>query len=85
MKPAELIIKTQFGRIYRRSLVSSLFIFFTDDSDGIMMFYKTDPDREPLSGYGAEESLFEAVFNRNWIWASEDMIFNIRCILEASS
>ncbi|WP_316800155.1 hypothetical protein [Pedobacter frigidisoli] len=84
MEPAELIIITHFGKIYQRSLVTSLLVFLTDESDGIMMFYRNDPTRTPLVGYGAEESLLESILSNDWIWASEDMKYNIKCIEEDS-
>jgi hypothetical protein len=60
------------------------FIFFTNDGDGILMFYLDDPKRKPLGAYGAEESLMEVILKNEWIWASEDMGYNIQCILEAN-
>lgn len=82
MAATELTIRDENGKIFQRSLITPLFTFFTDDADGIMMFFNHDPNRMPLCGYGAEDSLLEVVIKREWVWASEDMIYNIECILE---
>ncbi|WP_316799714.1 hypothetical protein [Pedobacter frigidisoli] len=82
MEPTHSILEDHFGKIYHKSLVTPLFTFFTDDGDGIIMFYRKDPGRTPLFGYGAEEMLLDVVLMHEWLWASEDMKYNIRCILE---
>jgi hypothetical protein len=39
----------------------------------------------PLMAYGAEELLLEVILRNQWIWANEDMRYNIQCILEAET
>ncbi|WP_316844002.1 hypothetical protein [Pedobacter psychrodurus] len=85
MATLDQTIETGYGEIFHRSLITGQFIFFTDDGDGIMMFYRNDPERKPLGGYGAEELLIGLILKGDWSWASEDMIYNIQCILEAGS
>ncbi|TCD28602.1 hypothetical protein EZ456_04225 [Pedobacter psychrodurus] len=75
-------IENGFGEIFHKSLVTNQFIFFTNDGDGILMFYVKDPERKPLGGYGAEELLIRVILKKDWIWASKDMKYNIKCILE---
>lgn len=78
-------IENEYGEIFHKSLITEQYIFFTDDGDGLLMFYRNDFQREPLGGYGAEELLIEVILKNVWIWASEDMKYNIECILEANS
>jgi len=42
METADQIIKNKNGKIFRRSLTTPDYIFFTDDSNGIMMFFIND-------------------------------------------
>lgn len=83
MATLDQTIENEYGKIFHQSLITDEFIFFTDDGDGIMMFYINDPERPPLEGYGAEELLIEVILEGEWNWASEDMKYNIQCILEA--
>lgn len=76
----DIIIKNDIE--YNKSLITPLFVFYTDDSDGIMMFWRNDVYKAPLRGYGAEEALFEAVIGDKYTWASESMKENIKLILE---
>ncbi|WP_316848908.1 hypothetical protein [Pedobacter agri] len=82
MAPTYAILEDHFGKIYHKSLVTPVFTFFTDDGDGIMMFFTKDPSRIPHCGYGAEEMLLEVVLSGEWLWASMDMKYNISCILK---
>ena len=82
METTDLIIKNEYGKIFHKSLTTPDYIFFTDDSDRIMMFYLIDLQRKPLRAYGAEEILIEAILNKEWLWASYDMKYNIQCILK---
>jgi hypothetical protein len=83
MATIDQTIENEFGEIFHTSLITDQFIFFTDDGDGIMMFYLNDTQRKPLEAYGAEELLLEVILKKKWSWASEDMKYNIQCILEA--
>jgi len=85
MTTLDQAIENEYGEIFHRSLITDHFIFYTDDGDGIMMFYVNDLERKPLYGYGAEELLIEVILENDWNWASEDMKYNIQCILEAES
>jgi len=85
MATLDQTIKNTYGEIFHRSLVTDQFIFFTDDGDGILMFYVKDPQRQPLEGYGANELLIEVILDNDWKWASEDMKYNILCIIETDS
>ncbi|WP_316846884.1 hypothetical protein [Pedobacter psychrodurus] len=85
MATLDQTIVNEYGEIFHQSLITDQFIFYTDDSDGIMMFYVNDLERRPLEGYGAEELLIEVILKNEWLWASEDMKYNIQCILEADS
>ncbi|WP_426329042.1 hypothetical protein [Pedobacter sp. R-06] len=85
MATLDQTIENEYGEIFHRSLITDRFIFYTDDGDGIMMFYVNDLERRPLYGYGAEELLIEVILENDWNWASEDMKYNIQCILEAES
>jgi hypothetical protein len=85
MATLDQTIENEYGETFHKSLITDQYIFFTDDGDGIMMFYLDDPRRMPLGGYGAEELLIELILKKEWIWASEDMKYNIQCILEADS
>jgi hypothetical protein len=83
MATLDQTIENEYGEIFHRSLITDRYTFFTDDGDGILMFYLDDPQRKPLMGYGAEELLLEVILKKQWTWASEDMEYNIKCILEA--
>ena len=85
MAANDLTIEKHDGKIFHKSLVSLRFTFYTDEGDGIMMYDNDDPGRTPLRGYGAEETLIEIVLDHAWIWASDEMIYNIACILEAET
>jgi len=82
MGTTDLIIINEYGDIFCKSLTTLDYIFFTDESDGIMMFYLNDLQRKPLQAYGAEEILIQTILNNKWTWASDDMKYNIQCILE---
>jgi hypothetical protein len=83
MTTLDQTIENEYGEIFHKSLITDQFIFFTDDGDGIKMFYRNDAKRMPLEAYGAEELLIEVILKNEWKWASEDMKYNIDCILEA--
>jgi hypothetical protein len=85
MATLDQTIENEYGEIFHQSLITDDYIFFTDDGDGILMFYRNDLDRGPLGGYGAEELLIEVILRNEWSWASEDMDYNIHCIREANS
>ncbi|RBQ11781.1 hypothetical protein [Pedobacter miscanthi] len=78
-------IENQYGNTFHQSLITDHYIFYTDDGDGIIMFFRNDLKRGPFQGYRADELLIEVIFKGEWDWASEDMKFNISCILEADS
>ena len=59
METTDLIIKNEYGKIFRKALITTDYIFFTNDSNGIMMFYLNDYKKMPLRAYGAEEILVE--------------------------
>lgn len=59
METTDLIITNEYGDIFCKSLITLDYIFFTDDSDGIIMFYLNDLQRTPLQAYGAEEILVQ--------------------------
>jgi len=84
MTTTGMMIRNQFGRYFYKSLLTPQYVFFTDDSDGIMMFYLGDPHRKPLMGYGAEEMLIATILKKDWTWAGDDMKYNIQCILESA-
>jgi hypothetical protein len=82
MATLDQTIENEYGEIFHQSLITDRYIFYTDDGDGIIMFYINDLERRQLEGYGAEELLIEVILNNEWLWASEDMKYNIKCILE---
>jgi hypothetical protein len=85
MASLDQAIENEYGEIFHRSLITDNFIFYTNDGDGIMVYHANDPERIFFRGYGAEELLIMVILKGRWNWASEDMKYNIQCILEAES
>lgn len=59
------------------ALITKTNVYYTDDSDGIKMF---DHDMKLVldGGYLTDESLIADILSDNFIWASDDMKYNIK-------
>ncbi len=69
---------------FKKSLVTSNFTYYTDDSDGLRMFRNSD-NEELTGGTFAINSLTEDIENNDIVWASEDMKYNIDAMREKYS
>ena len=65
-----------YEQIYNIALITRANVYYTDDSDGIIM-YDYDMNLILNGGYLTEESLIKDITDNNYIWASDDMQYNI--------
>jgi len=61
-------------------MVTPWFVFYTDNSDGLVAVRIEDNKR--FSGYGAEECLMTAIEDKEYTWASRPMKHNIKLMEE---
>lgn len=63
-------------KLYNLALITKTHVYYTDDSDGIKM-YDYNMKLVLNGGYLTEQSLMDDILDNNFIWASEDMQYNI--------
>lgn len=72
------------AEMYNLALITKTHVYYTDDSDGIKM-YDYDMNLVLNGGYLTEQSLIDDILADNFIWASEDMQYNIKEIKKEHS